>query len=747
MRCVPLRCYGWPSWPAKGNWILGTWILGGALNFALQPAIAADPSPELVQPPIYSATTAGQLGGICAVTPIGSQNNVKVNLTAASAAITIGGYKVVTENYNGNYLTPVIEAMPGDTVSAHLVNALTPRPHAGMAHGDPNDNPTNLHYFHGGIVSPNNARPKPAELGTGDNIYVHLKSGVDAKGQPNSFDFEVPIPGENMLDARVLETEGQISHPVGLNWYHSHMHGISANQVMGGMSGLLSVGAATANVKAACIKDPNDEFKCLNDVEKDTRDLKDRTRARYALLRDIPLKMITKLPGEANGDAAEWDQDPASRGFPPGTPCGVWKPDTSTLDLKESLRTGFCQRSKDTALLFTLNGQRFPTITVEGGQNLLLRFGNLSSNVPYWLELVGEADNKVLPLTILSIDGVVPANPALPGQAQKPILALNDDNALLMPAARAEVYVRNDENPHAVAQVYILRTKRHLVKPFDEWPEIQLARIVLQPNAVASKTLVALNAPVAKVTAALAIEPRAEKVELPDGCVRDLDPAFHEYRRVSFFGRPNPVSFNILTEIVRPTAGPPQDEANYAPDKPSETSVALGANFDQGVPFENYVGSDGLVDWTKRHVCIQIDHRGSHKQLWVLSNGTAGLHNFHIHQMKFRLATVKELRETYFIEPPPVAKDCPRDNQGVCIQPKYELYDDQTSDNLDPGATRRWHDTIPLPPFQTVFLVMSFDAKQQIGRFVFHCHILKHEDVGLMAPIEVWEPQVVSQLK
>ena len=284
MRCVPLRRYGWPSLAAKGNWILGAWILGGTLNFALQPAIAADPSPELVQPPICSATTAGQLGGICAVTPIGSQNNVKVNLTAASAAITIGGYKVVTENYNGDYLTPVIEAMPGDTVSAHLVNALTPRPHAGMAHGDPNDNPTNLHYFHGGIVSPNNARPKPAELGTGDNIYVHLKSGVDAKGQPNSFDFEVPIPGENMLDARVLETEGQISHPVGLNWYHSHMHGISSNQVMGGMSGLLSVGAATANVKAACVKDPNDEFKCLNDVEKDTRDLKDRTKARYALL-------------------------------------------------------------------------------------------------------------------------------------------------------------------------------------------------------------------------------------------------------------------------------------------------------------------------------------------------------------------------------------------------------------------------------------------------------------------------------
>lgn len=754
MRCVPLRCYGWPSWAAKGNWILGAWILSSALNFPLQPAIAADPSPELVQPPICSATTAGQLGGICAVTPIGSHHNVKVNLTAASAAITIGGYKVVTENYNGDYLTPVIEAMPGDTVSAHLVNGLTPKPQAGMSHGDPNDNPTNLHYFHGGIVTPNNARPKPAELGNGDNIYVHLKSGVDAEGQPNSFDFEVPIPGENMLDARVLETQGQIAHPVGLNWYHSHLHGISSNQVMGGMSGLLSVGAATANVKAACVKDPNDEFKCLNDVEKDTRDLRDRTKARYALLRDIPLK-ITKLPGEANGDAAEWDQDPASRGFPPGTPCGVWKPDTSTLDLKASLRTGFCQRTKDTALLFTLNGQRFPTITVDGGQNLLLRFGNLSSNVPYWLELASEADNSVVPLTVLSIDGVVPANPVLPGQAQKPIQALIDNNTLLMPAARAEVYVRNDEKSHDAPQVYILRTKRHLVGRFDEWPEIQLARIVLQPNAVASKTLVALNALVAKVTAPLAIEPRAEKVELPDGCVRDLDPAFHEYRRVSFFsgGKTSdgtPAGFNILTEIVRPTAGPPQDEANYGPAKPAETSVALGMDADgnggRGVPFEEYVGKGGLVDWSKRHVCIQIDHHGSHKQLWVLFNGTGALHNFHIHQMKFRLATATELRENYFIEPPKPSHDCPRE-RGVCSGPDYDLYDDQASGNIDPGETRRWHDTIPLPPFQTVFLVMSFDAKQQIGRFVFHCHILKHEDVGLMAPIEVWEPQVVSQLK
>jgi hypothetical protein len=58
--------------------------------------------------------------------------------------------------------------------------------------------------------------------------------------------------------------------------------------------------------------------------------------------------------------------------------------------------------------LFTLNGQRFPTITVAGGKNLLLRIGNLSANVGYWLELYNEADGTVLPLTVLSLDGVVP---------------------------------------------------------------------------------------------------------------------------------------------------------------------------------------------------------------------------------------------------------------------------------------------------------------------------------------------------
>src|SRR5262249_35828557 len=136
-------------------------------------------------------------------------------------------------------------------------------------------------------------------------------------------------------------------------------------------------------------------------------------------------------------------------------------------------------------------------------------------------------------------------------------------------------------------------------------------------------------------------------------------------------------------------------------------------------------------------------HKGSHKQLWVLFNGTGAMHNFHIHQMKFRLATLQELRDNYNIEPPSPSHTCDP-LQGACQDPDIKFYDEQGTNLTSPGPTPLWHYTIPLPAGGKVFIVMSFDAEQQVGRFVFHCHILKHEDKGLMAPIEVWEPQFVT---
>src|SRR5262249_22823793 len=143
---------------------------------------------------------------------------------------------------------------------------------------------------------------------------------------------------------------------------------------------------------------------------------------------------------------ADWA--PADRDFPVGTACGAW--DGAALNMTDpALRRGFCQRAIDSAWLFTLNGQRFPTITVEGGRNALLRMGNVSANIGYWLELYKPSDGSVRPLTILSVDGVVPATPIAPSQSTQPVEAFDVKDLLLMPASRAELYLRNDQTPHA----------------------------------------------------------------------------------------------------------------------------------------------------------------------------------------------------------------------------------------------------------------------------------------------------------
>jgi hypothetical protein len=341
-------------------------------------------------------------------------------------------------------------------------------------------------------------------------------------------------------------------------------------------------------------------------------------------------------------------------------------------------------------------------------------------------------------LTILSVDGVVPAKPVSPVDASKPVAAFEKNNLLLMPSSRAEIYIRNDDKQHSPA--YVLRTKG-VKAGSDEWPAIALAQIVLQPNSFASQVVVARNAPVKEPRIGLLGKVR-EEVRRPPGCVRDLTDAKEEYRRVTFLDPTDEVHWKIKTEIVQPKVLGPEG------NQPTDDSAKVGP-----FTFKDYEQQDGLVDWTKKpHVCVFIDHddahKGSHKQLWVLRNTTNALHNFHIHQMKFRLATKKEL-EDHLIDlhgdphgHPPTP---PTPSHDMSTGSDIQLYDDQSSSEIDSESKPVWHDTIPIPPTSRVFLIMSFDAKEQVGRFVYHCHILKHEDNGLMAPIEVWEPTPLLQ--
>ncbi|MBW8725575.1 MAG: multicopper oxidase domain-containing protein [Inquilinus limosus] len=128
--------------------------------------------------------------------------------------------KVHLRSYNGTdvdkeapYVSPTIEAVPGDTIRVNLNNQLPDDPSCAVddhGHNGPHCfNGTNLHT-HGLWVNP---------AGNGDNVLLSINPGV-------KFQYEYNIPGD---------------HPAGTFWYHTHRHGSTALQVSSGMAGALII--------------------------------------------------------------------------------------------------------------------------------------------------------------------------------------------------------------------------------------------------------------------------------------------------------------------------------------------------------------------------------------------------------------------------------------------------------------------------------------------------------------------------
>lgn len=148
-------------------------------------ALVAGPSPTEALAASDGLTEIRSVGGVLDATLVAAPLHVRMG----------GGIAFDGAAFNGIYSGPVLRAAPGDTLHIRLVNHLS--------------EPTNLH-FHGIQGSP---------LGNGDNVHILVPPGT-------SFVYVITIPK---------------TQPPGLYWYHTHPHGLSEGQVMGGLSGALVV--------------------------------------------------------------------------------------------------------------------------------------------------------------------------------------------------------------------------------------------------------------------------------------------------------------------------------------------------------------------------------------------------------------------------------------------------------------------------------------------------------------------------
>lgn len=156
----------------------------------------------------------------------GKNVNVKLNFVLAHFFIEnpdpTDPYKgedpVLLRSYGGCKSGPEIDVFPGDTLHVDLINGLSkddpsclPSPPAGlsMPPGVGCFNTINLHT-HGLHVSP---------TGNSDNVLLNINPQTQ-------FPYEINIPDD---------------HPAGTFWYHAHRHGSTALQVASGASGVLVV--------------------------------------------------------------------------------------------------------------------------------------------------------------------------------------------------------------------------------------------------------------------------------------------------------------------------------------------------------------------------------------------------------------------------------------------------------------------------------------------------------------------------
>lgn len=645
-----------------------------------------------------AANPTGSLTSCPSLPPAGPVDPARL-VVRESMRPDVGPYSVMLTGYALNaassaqdsYRPFLITASPGDTLRVDVVDQL--------ARTEPVQGVVNFHT-HGLVVGPRPCSP------LGDYSFV--------EGQPGATtSYRVDIPGT--LPGLMLGSGTQPqAYPSGLNWFHSHMHSRTAADVMNGQTGMLYIGDLRADLLAAPGLSP---VSALMLADSDIR---------YLGLRDIQLavpagaepdRVGTTTPAQRRTDDA-YDSSLCPTESNPPQPAAPG----------EFAGPGYCGRrghgagAADTVWMFTVNGQYNPTLTLPSFRNQIWRVANLSANASYLLELADDASGRIQPLDVLSLDGLV-AGTSTPGSTVLNVgVALS--HVLLMPGARAEIFVPNVAGVQP--RPMTLRTAGITTGPAgDPWPRIDLAHVVMQPtfNLVALLETSAVVPVVALPAAAPAMAPvqTAASAATPPHCI-SLPPGTTARRRITYLesglapsGQPQPFDFGFSSEVVT---------ANGTPVDAGHTIAA------QPFPMQAMLAPDSLP-----HICARLNS----EEVWELVNTTAELHNFHIHQTRFRLSVQSDIGA-----PPNLVAI--QDPTGFIAQ-----YSPEVSGAVPGQSVDIWHDGLPIPPALLnpdgsvktpgrTFITIPFFAQQQVGSFPYHCHILEHEDHGMMGVAQVYDP-------
>ena len=508
---------------------------------------------------------------------------------------------------------------------------------------------------------------------------------------PGTLDYAIAIPGQPGRSGRA---SGE--HPSGLFWFHPHVHGYSAALTAGGMAGLITIGA------------PRD-YLCADAADG------------CAPLHGVPVRTLILKDAEIVPDGGGW-RLAHERVYALEDAC-VQSPG------RDDERRGECRDYRGRRWLFTINGARYPAIDdAVPGRAEIWRIVNASPNMSYRLRLRprdGVAD--ALPMQLLSFEGAAPA----PEHELAPT-AVNE--LLLMPASRAEIAVV----PPATGGTYVLEQQAFTTSG-DSWPRALLAEMRVPAGAAVATTQIRLRAAPSPPSP----QPHHYGPTAEPAC----DYAAGSVRRILLVARPSftndrrrPARFGLIATLERPggTAEMVDADGTPQPATPETWKALLARDADAPAFMHNPFGT----------ICTYLGH----SETWIIDNYTAEAHNFHIHQTEFRMADGLRTDPAFF-------SPTPANGVGALQQLSDRAIAASDADEGISDAMNLYRDTVSVPrgvstggrgcdgsPFADrcrpgrITLIVRFDRDAQIGTFVYHCHILQHEDAGMMAVIRVLCP-------
>ena len=482
-------------------------------------------------------------------------------------------------------------------------------------------------------------------------------------------------------------------HPAGVYWYHTHRHGQAEHETQMGLYGAIVVEDEGDAWRASL--GVTDEVLLVGDVPNPACVQGPNCDARVN-------GQARRQPNAAAARAAAWSQVALGQNFQGGgEPPIKLDPRIDQIDQAGECAYGASGVEGGVELwTLLLNGAPVPesqngfppdgellTKTMQPGQRKIFRLVNASANSWVAPELVLNQGGvlTILPLEVFARDGVGIADAQ--GRRHFHYYDVAKKPLLVPPSGRVEFVVHA---PPVGAELYVQSSQVAPGCGGNAYPARRLLLITPAGSPV--------NAGDPNDHDLLEHTPSLE----PYLSTLGTEATVHRTFVLSEYGRDFTYGKTTWPKKVPTTADYNPQQTDFFITQVAANDGEVHADKTAVKPFDGH----GLAP----QVIVHLHGQPSVTEDWLVENSTLEIHAFHMHQVHFRV--VSENHEYPWLQPL---------LDTVTVPAAPLIGDPSTGYPGAPGHVR---------------LLMTFTTAD-IGEFVFHCHLLEHEDNGMMGKIKV----------